>query len=240
MLAIPVVEIRSGRCVHTQSEATQRKVIMDNPFDVCAQLVEQGAVQIQIVDVDAVQNRQPEHLCLVSQLKKNFPQLSLQVSGGVTCSDDIQIWLDSGADWVTVGGRMLRQHEKLELILVEVGSRLIVGMDVRASLWQQGYCPVKDLEFHEWVSALEDECVAALMFTEIPEAGHVNGHSLMSAGKLASQINIPVIAHGGVLCRTDLERLTGSDYAQLHGVTLGKPMFDGAFSYTEAYSTLSH
>ncbi len=240
MLAIPVVEVKAGRCVHTHSEATRKKVIMDDPLEVFTQLMEQGASQIKLVDVDAIRNRQPEHLSLIGRIKKHCPSLKIQVSGGVSSTEDIQIWLDAGADWVTVGGRMMRQQEKLEMILVEFGSKLIVGLDVRESLWRNGYSPVVGMGFHEWVDALCDEDVAALMFTEIPEVGHVNGHSLLAASKLAASISLPVIAHGGVLSRNDLLNLSQSDYKSLHAVTLGKPIFDGVFSYNEAVSLLTH
>ncbi|WMS85932.1 HisA/HisF-related TIM barrel protein [Pleionea litopenaei] len=240
MLAIPVVDVRSGRCVHTHNEASRQKVIMDDPIEVFSVLVEQGAKQVQVVDVDAIRNRQPEHLSLVTRLKREFPQLALQISGGVSSSEDIQIWLDAGADWVTVGGRLLRQQDELELILVELGERIIVGMDVRAQLWQNGYCPAVGMSFSEWVEALKDEGVAALMFTEIPEQGHVNGHSLMAAGQLASSIDLPVIAHGGVHSRNDLLSLSGPSFKHLYGVTVGKPMFEGSFSFGEVVSALAH
>ncbi|NVJ50232.1 MAG: hypothetical protein HWE11_07595 [Gammaproteobacteria bacterium] len=240
MLAIPVVDIRSGRCVHTHNEASRQKVIMDDPTEVFSALVEQGATQVQVVDVDAIRNRQPEHLSLISRMKREFPQLKLQVSGGVGCSEDIQIWLDAGADWVTVGGRLLRQQDTLELILVELGEHIIVGMDVRAQLWRDGYCPAVNMSFDDWVTALSDEGVAALMFTEIPEQGHVNGHSLMAAGQLASSIELPVIAHGGIQSRLDLENLAGPAYQKLHGVTVGKPLFEGCFTFGEMVSVLTH
>ncbi len=240
MLAIPVLDIKSGRCVHTQSKASKQKLIMDDPADLCAELVEHGAKQIQLVDVDAIRNRQPEHLSLVTKLKQQFPDLIFQVSGGVCSSEDIQIWLDSGADLVTVGGRLLRQPEQLELILVEMGKNIVIGMDVRAQVWRNGYCPTPDLSFDDWIQALEDEEVSALMFTEIPEKGHVNGHSLMAAGELASKIKLPVIAHGGVLSRHDLLGLAGPGFKALHGVTVGKPMFEGQFSFHEAISALTH
>ncbi len=240
MLAIPVLDLKSGRCVHTQTKASKQKVRMDNPIELCAELVGHGAKQIQIVDVDAIRNRQPEHLSLMSKIKQQFPEVTFQVSGGVCSSEDIQIWLDSGADLVTVGGRLLRQQDELELILVEMGKHLVIGMDVRATIWQQGYCPSSELSFDEWVEALIDEDVAALMFTEIPDTGHVNGHSLMAANELASKINLPVIAHGGVHSRHDLLSLSNPNFGKLHGVTVGKPMFEGLFSYPEAVSMLTH
>ncbi|MEE4245317.1 MAG: HisA/HisF-related TIM barrel protein [Kangiellaceae bacterium] len=240
MLAIPVVEVRAGRCVHTHTEATKQSVVMDDPIERFTQLVEQGAEQIQIVDVDAIRNRQPEHLALVSQLKDRFPGVNLQVSAGVKHSDDIQIWLDAGADLVTIGGRLLRDYDNLELILVELGERLVVTLDVKAKLWQQDFTPIPNMNFAEWIAALQDEGVAALMFTEIPDNGHINGHSLLSAAELAKHIALPVIAHGGVWTRKDLLSLSSPGFDKLHGVTVGKPMFDGVFSYREAVSMLTH
>jgi phosphoribosylformimino-5-aminoimidazole carboxamide ribonucleotide (ProFAR) isomerase len=239
MLAIPVIEVQSGRCVHTRSESHRSTVVADEPEAVVRQLVEQGAQHIQLVDVDAIRNRQPEHLSLVSRLKREFPQLKLQLTAGVSHSSDILIWLDSGADWVTVGGRLLRQEERLELILVELGERVIIGLDVRQSLWRQGYSPSSSKSFEQWIDAVQEEGVAALMFTEIPEAGHVNGHNLLAAAELAERISLPVIAHGGIVTKPDLMNLLKPDMQKLHGVTLGKPLFEGEFSFEEAQSLLT-
>jgi phosphoribosylformimino-5-aminoimidazole carboxamide ribonucleotide (ProFAR) isomerase len=238
MLAIPVIEVQSGRCVHTQTESQRQTVINDDPVDVFIQLVEQGARHIQLVDVDAIRNRQPEHLSLVSQLKKQFPQVQLQLTAGVCHSEDIQIWLDSGADWVTVGGRLLRQEEQLELILVELGEHIIIGLDVRQALWRKGFSPSSHMSFEEWIEAVKDEGVAAIMFTEIPEAGHVNGHNLLAASELAAKTSLPVIAHGGIVSKTDLMNLLQPNFQQLHGVTLGKPLYEGEFTFQEAQNLL--
>ncbi|PWK52981.1 HisA/HisF-related TIM barrel protein [Pleionea mediterranea] len=240
MLAIPVIDVKSGRCVHTQGVGDKSKQVMEDPIALCGTFSDMGARQIQLVDMDAIRNRQPEHLSLVQQIKRQFPDMKLQVSGGVCSSEDIQIWLDAGADWVTLGGRLLRKQDEMELILVELGQNLIIGMDVRAQLWQQGYCPFMGMSFQDWAQALEDEGVAALMFTEVPEQGRVNGHSLTAASELAASINLPVIAHGGVQSVHDLKNLSQPGYHKLHGVTLGKPMFDGFFSYHDAISMLKH
>jgi len=238
MLAIPVVEVRAGRCVHTHLDASRKKTIVDDPYEIVALLADQGARQIQIVDVDAIRNRQPEHLSLLSHLKKRFEQIQFQITGGVTSSEDIQIWLDAGADWITVGGRLLRKEEELELILVENGKNIIIGLDVKASIWSKGYSPVQHMTFAEWAEALFEEDVAALMFTEIPETGHVNGHNLLSASELAEQIKIPVIAHGGICSMADLKNLLQPNYKKLYGVTVSKPIFSGDFEYGEAVAML--
>ena len=238
MLAIPVVEVKSGQCVHAHSTDTKSKVTKDNPIKVIGDLTEQGASVIQVVDIDAVSSRQPEHISLIEQIKTHFPSVKLQVTGGISCSEDILIWLDAGADWITLGGRVVRKLDLLEMILVEFGKHVIVGFDVRASLWSQGYCPVANMSLTEWLTLLEEEGVAALMFTEIPERGHVNGHNLNSARELASRVQLPIIAHGGVNSRDDLINLTSSEYKVLHGVTLSKPLYGGAFSYAEAASAL--
>ncbi len=234
MLAIPVIEVKAGRCVHTHLDKSKSKIIADDAFAWISKLVEQGAEQVKLVDVDAISNRQPEHLSLVSKIKKQFPDLKLQISGGVTCNDDIQIWLDAGADWVTIGGRLLRKYDDLELILVEMGKHLIVSLDVKESFWKNGYCPVPGMAFSEWIQALQEEGVNSLMFTLIPEQGHVSGANLLAAAELSHKISLPVIAHGGVLSRHDLLSLSAENFAKLRGVSIGKPLLEGVFTFSEA------
>nr|WP_256489696.1 HisA/HisF-related TIM barrel protein [Pleionea sp. CnH1-48] len=239
MLAIPVVEIKSGQCVHSMNHRSKSRGDHD-PMETFQRFYDDGARVIQIVDADALRNRQPEHLGLVEKAKKRFPDLKLQITGGVNTAEDILVWLDAGADWITVGGRLAKQLEHLEMILVEFQRKIVVALDVREHLWQQGYCPAREMTVQEWIQLLEEEDVVALMFTEIPETGRVNGHNLIAASELAAKVQLPVIAHGGVNDKQDLANLSQPLYQKLYGVTLGKPMYQGAFSYSEVNTALAH
>ncbi len=238
MLAIPVVELKNGYCVRVHSQNNQNKIIQDDPVQVFEALAEQGARTVHVVDTDAIRNGLPEHITIVEKIKKSFPDIELQVMGGVNTTDDVLIWLDAGAACVVVSGKVVRHMSRLEMFLMEFGREIIINFDVKASLWQQGYCPVNGMCLAEWTRLLEEEGIAALMFKQIPEKGQVNGHSLLAAGELASRINVPVIAHGGVNSRTDLANLSNPEFDNLYGVTLGKSLFDGKFSFSEVISML--
>ena len=80
----------------------------------------------------------------------------------------------------------------------------------------------------------DDQGVQGILLTEIPDSGHVNSCNISTSCELASQIDIPVIANGGIGCLGDLEELNKVHEHRLAGIVIGRPLHDQQLDFKKA------
>jgi len=233
MQLVPVLEIRHGKCVHTEPKnAFVDHVIKENVSETVAKWIDKGVSRIHIVDVDAIESGEPENVDLVASLKNTYPEIEIQVLGGVKCVESAYVWMDAGVDYLVLTGKAIRQRNLLDDICVEFPGKVMVELDCRQGQVAMGAGePTFSLE--SIAKQLEEDGVVGLVVTEIPENGHVNNQSLQKVAALAESLDLPVYANGGIEKMGDLKGILERQAKRLGGVLLGKPLYNG-FCLNEA------
>jgi len=80
----------------------------------------------------------------------------------------------------------------------------------------------------------EDAGVAALIVTDISRDGLKTGINVPMTGALADAVTMPVIASGGVKSVDDIVALKNRPGRAIHGVILGRALYDGDIIAAEA------
>jgi phosphoribosylformimino-5-aminoimidazole carboxamide ribotide isomerase len=232
MLLIPVMELKHGHSVHTHHAPEGNEVVTEDPMAVAERWVSAGAKRIHVVDVDGVQARQPVNSHIISAIKKRYPELEFQI-GGVSREDDILVWLDAGANYMVMNSRAILRTDFVAEMCVEYPNHIMAALDshngeVRFS--------GRDVSFDLVTIAkqLDNDGVSAIILTDIPDSGHVNCCNITASCNLASELEIPVIANGGISCLEDLEGLERADEHRLGGIIIGKPLHDQQLDFCEA------
>lgn len=233
MLLVPVLEVRHGKCVHTEAKNDfVEQVVKEDVCEVIQQWVDKGVERIHLVDVDAIESGEPENVDLVTQIKSTFPKLMIQVLGGIKCIESAYIWIDGGADFLVLNGKAMRQRNLLDDACMEFPGKILVELDCR-----QGYVGMGSGEptfkLISLAQQLEEDGVVGLVITEVPENGHVNNSGLLSINEITKKVKIPVFANGGIEKITDLKNLLDSQTKKLSGVLIGKAVHNG-FCLNEA------
>ena len=101
---------------------------------------------------------------------------------------------------------------------------------VAAEGWlEDSTVPVLDL-----ARRFEDCGVAALIFTDISRDGALTGVNAEASAALAEQLDIPVIASGGVASLADIEACAALAHKGLDGVITGRAIYDGRLDLAKA------
>jgi phosphoribosylformimino-5-aminoimidazole carboxamide ribotide isomerase len=114
-----------------------------------------------------------------------------------------------------------------------------VGIDAR-----QGFVAIEGWTKETRVTAVElakqfEDCgAAAINFTDIERDGMRSGPNIQETAKLASSINIPVVASGGVSSWTDIENLLPLEPLGVIGVITGRAIYDGSLDLRSAIARL--
>ena len=107
--------------------------------------------------------------------------------------------------------------------------RVAVALDARNDLLAiKGWVKQTKIKFIGFAKKLEDFGVSKIIYTDINRDGTKMGVNLKKLKKIISEINIPVIASGGVSSIEDIKKLY--NIGQLEGVIIGKAIYDKTIS----------
>jgi len=239
MQLVPVLEIRHARCVHTEHKNSfVDHVVSEDPIETVAAWVDKGIKRIHFVDVDAIETGEPCNVDLLTSIKHQYPDVVIQVIGGISCLDSAFIWIDAGADFLVLNGKAIRQKNLLLDICVEFPGKVLVEIGSRHGAVGMG-AGEPTFQIMSLAKQLEEEGVIGLLVTEMPFEGHVNSTHLLSVNQLSQGINLPIFANGGVERLEDLKLLLDNHAEKLTGVLLGKVVHQDTFCLYEAQQLLS-
>ncbi len=237
MQLVPVLEIRHGKCVHTEKKnAFVDHVVSSDPFETVNYWYSQGIRRIHFVDVDAIETREPCNVDLLEKIKRNHPDLCIQVIGGIVDVDSAFIWIDAGADFLVLTSKAIRRKDLLSDICVEFPDKVLVEIDSRQG--SPGDSEM-DTQLIQVAAQLEEEGVGGLVVTEVPQTGHVSADNLFSLSHLSQQVELPILANGGIEKLEDLELLIREHAGKLTGIIIGKIVYDKNFDLGCAQRMLS-
>lgn len=235
MLLIPAIDIREGRCVRlVQGEMGSATVYAEDPLTQANRWVDAGASRLHIVDLDGALEGAPVNAAKVGQIAKNHPEIEIQVGGGIRNVDTVQQYLDEGVDFVIVGTRAVHEPE----FVLEISSRfedtVIVGIDVRNNaVATDGWEKAQRTDVIALAQTLQANGAVSIIYTDIERDGMLSGVNVVATADLAKQVEIPVIAAGGVRDLKDIQRLLDCTDPAIFGAIAGKSLYEGTLDYAQ-------
>jgi phosphoribosylformimino-5-aminoimidazole carboxamide ribotide isomerase len=137
-------------------------------------------------------------------------------------------WLESGVTRVIIGTAAVLDPDFVREAARVYPGRIAVGIDARAGVVAiEGWAKTSDISASDLARRFQDAGVAAIIYTDIARDGGLAGLNIESTVALADQLEIPVIASGGLASIEDIRRLTEPDCARLAGAIVGRALYDG-------------
>ena len=240
MILIPAIDLKQGQCVRLrQGRMEDSTVFSDDPVAMAGKWVEQGARRLHLVDLDGAFEGEPVNADVVESICKAYPDLPLQIGGGIRSMDTVEAYLAAGVRYVIIGTQAVRQPEFVTDLCAEFPDRVIVGIDAKDGLVAvQGWAESSDTHAEELARRFEDEGVSAIVYTDISRDGMMQGVNVEATRALAEAISIPVIASGGVTDIGDIQRLQAVSDSGIEGVIIGRALYEGSIDLAEAQAWL--
>jgi len=237
MLLMPVMELKGGHSVHTVRTDDGKEIISEDPLATLAPWVEAGCKRIHIVDVDAVLSKQPVNTHVIRKIHDEYPNLEIQV-GGVSQEEDIMIWLDAGVRYLVLNSKAINRPHFVIDMCVEYAGSIMVALDSHAGEVRfKGHKSNHDLV--ELVKEFDDEGVQGIVLTDIPDQGHVGQDNINVCCGLAKQVEVPIIANGGIQKLSDLESLKRAHDCNLNGIIVGRPLYNHSLDFKKAHELIA-
>ncbi|MES2663237.1 MAG: 1-(5-phosphoribosyl)-5-[(5-phosphoribosylamino)methylideneamino]imidazole-4-carboxamide isomerase [Pseudomonadota bacterium] len=241
MIVIPAIDLKDGRCVRLrQGEFDQATVFSDDPLAMATHWVQQGAQRLHLVDLDGALSGEPKHLSIVRAIVQAFPEIPMQIGGGIRDLARIADYIDAGVRWVIIGTSAVTNPEFVESAAELFPNKIIVGIDAKKGfVATDGWSKVTDIRAIDLAQRFQHSGVSAIIYTDIARDGMMQGVNVEETSKLAQELAIPVIASGGVHALSDIQKLTDiSNQLQagpgIQGVIVGTALYEHSFTLPQA------
>jgi len=236
VLLIPAIDIKDGKCVRLrQGRMDDETVYGNSPLDVAARWVEEGAKRLHIVDLNGAVSGKPGNADIIHNIAETFPDIILQVGGGIRHEDTIQTYLDAGVNYVIIGTRAVTTPHFVSDVCLEFPGHVIVGLDARdGKLATEGWSKLSNHDVVDMARRFEDDGVVSIIFTDIGRDGMMSAVNIEATLNLCRQITIPVIASGGIGSMEDIKALCAIASEGIEGAITGRAIYEGALDFAEA------
>ena len=236
MLLIPAIDLKDGKCVRLkQGNMDDDTVYSDDPIAVAKRWVDAGARRLHIVDLDGATKGEPINQAVIHDISEAYPDLPIQVGGGIRDEDAIQAYLDAGVSYVILGTKAVTAPHFVSDVCIEFPGHIIVGLDVRdGKVAIEGWSKLSRHDAVDLAQHFEQDGVASIVFTDISRDGMMEGLNVDATVAFAQQLTIPVIASGGVTNLDDIKRLCEVQDEGVMGAITGRAIYEGTLDLGEA------
>ena len=236
MLLIPAIDLKDGKCVRLrQGRMDDVTIFSDDPVEVAQRWVDAGARRLHIVDLNGAFAGQPVNAEVIQRIASAFPELPIQVGGGIRDEDTVQAYLDLGVSYVIIGTKAVSAPHFINDLCMEFPGHIIVGLDAKdGKAAIDGWSKLSHHNVQELAQRFERDGVSAIVYTDIGRDGMMNGVNVESTLELARSVTIPIIASGGVSSMSDIEALCGVEDEGIMGAIIGRALYEGSLDLAKA------
>ncbi len=236
MLLIPAIDIKDGKCVRLrQGRMDDATVFADDPLDAATRWVEAGAKRLHIIDLDGASTGKPINRELVRRITATYPEIPVQIGGGIRDEDTVQAYLDLGVQYVILGTRAVNEPHFVSDLCAAFPGHIVVGLDAKdGKLMVDGWSKLAKHDLIDLARHFENDGVEAIIYTDISRDGMLTGVNIEATKLLAESIRIPVIAAGGITDLDDIRRLCEIADAGVFGAVTGRAIYEGTLDFAAA------
>ncbi|MDD5556730.1 MAG: 1-(5-phosphoribosyl)-5-[(5-phosphoribosylamino)methylideneamino]imidazole-4-carboxamide isomerase [bacterium] len=235
MIVIPAVDIREGRCVRLhQGRAERETVYGDDPAAAALRWQREGAARLHVVDLDGAFAGEPRNLDAVREILSRV-SVPVEFGGGVREIGVVRRLFKMGVDRIVLGTAAVRDGELLAAAAAEFGRQVFVGLDSREGrLAVDGWRRITAVGPAQLLDRIEESGAGGVICTDIARDGALSGPNTALLDEILAATALPVVASGGIRSADDVALLGALQGGRLHGVIIGKALYDGALTLREA------
>jgi phosphoribosylformimino-5-aminoimidazole carboxamide ribotide isomerase len=236
MLLIPAIDLKDGKCVRLrQGRMEDETIFADDPLDVATRWVEAGAKRLHLVDLNGAFAGKPVNADVIHRIAEAFPDVPIQVGGGIRDEDTVQLYLDAGVQYTIIGTKAVSAPHFINDLCLEFPGHIIVGLDAKdGKVAIDGWSKLSNHDVIDMAQHFERDGVEAIIYTDISRDGMMKGVNVDATVKLASEISIPVIASGGITSLDDIRALQAVSDEGITGAIIGRALYEGSIDLVEA------
>ena len=237
MLIIPAIDLKDGHCVRLKQGVMEDATIFsENPGEMAAHWLEQGARRLHLVDLNGAFAGKPKNEAAVKEIVNALDgQIPIQLGGGIRDLDTIERYLDDGITYIIIGTAAIKIPGFLHDACNAFPGQIMVGLDAKdGKVAVDGWSKITGHDVIDLAKKFESYGVEAVIYTDIGRDGMLSGINIEATVELARQLTIPVIASGGITNIQDVQKLCEIESEGIMGAITGRAIYEGSLNFKEA------
>ncbi|WP_096087019.1 1-(5-phosphoribosyl)-5-[(5-phosphoribosylamino)methylideneamino]imidazole-4-carboxamide isomerase [Agaribacterium haliotis] len=238
MLIIPAIDLKDGACVRLrQGLMEDSTVFSDDPVSMAAKWVDAGCRRLHLVDLNGAFDGKPVNGEIVTAISKAYPELPIQIGGGIRSAETIEAYLEAGVNYLIIGTKAVKEPEFVTEMCKRFPGHIIVGLDAKDGLVAtDGWAEVSSVKATELAKRFEQDGVNEIVYTDIARDGMMQGVNVEATLAMAEASSIPVIASGGITNMDDIKALSAVSARGISGAITGRAIYEGTLDVADAQS----
>lgn len=235
MLLIPAIDLKDGKCVRLrQGRMEDETIFSDDPVEVADRWVEAGARRLHLVDLNGAFEGKPVNHGVINAIAKKYPDLPIQIGGGIRDEETVQGYLEAGVQYVIIGTKAVSAPHFVNDLCLEFPGHVIVGLDAKdGKVAIDGWSKLSKHDVIDMAKHFEDDGVDSIIYTDIGRDGMMGGVNIEATVKLAQAVRIPIIASGGITNLDDIRGLCAVTDEGISGAITGRAIYEGSLDFAE-------
>jgi len=236
MLIIPAIDLKDGQCVRLrQGVMDDSTVFSDDPVAMAARWVQAGCRRLHLVDLNGAFAGEPVNGAVVTAITAAYPDLPIQIGGGIRNLDTIEHYIKAGVSFVIIGTKAVKEPEFVAEACAAFPGKVIVGLDAKDGLVAtDGWAEISEVRATDLARRFDSDGVAAIVYTDIARDGMMQGVNVEATVTMARASSIPVIASGGITNLEDIRKLLAVSDSGICGAITGRAIYEGTLDMAEA------
>ncbi len=232
MVIYPAIDIKQGKCVRlVQGRFDDVTVYSDSPVEMAQKWESLGATYIHLVDLDGALAGERINRTVIKEIAKTV-KVPVQLGGGIRTLDAITSLLDSGVTRVILGTSAVNNPTLVKEAVATYGEKIVIGIDAKdGKVAIEGWEKVSDFSAVSFAQQMQSLGVKTIIYTDIARDGMLKGPNVKAMQEMVENLDIDVIASGGVSAVEDLKALKNTG---VQGVIVGKALYTGNVDLKEA------
>ncbi len=236
MLIIPAIDLKDGQCVRLkQGRMDDTTIFSSDPVSVAKQWVDAGCQRLHLVDLNGAFAGEPVNGDVVRAIAAAYPNLPIQIGGGIRDLETIEHYIKAGVSYVIIGTKAVKEPAFVAEACRAFPGSVIVGLDAKDGLVAtDGWAEVSTLKAMDLAKQFEADGVSSIVYTDIARDGMMQGVNVEATLEMARASSIPVIASGGITNMEDIKALYAVSKQGIMGAITGRAIYEGTLDVAEA------
>jgi cyclase len=198
---IPCLDVSDGRVV--KGVNFEDLIDAGDPIEQAKFYFEEGADELCFLDINASHENRDTMYDMVQKVAE-VCFIPFTVGGGVKKIEDVRNLLLSGADKVTINSAAVKNPDLVKEASKKFGNQcIVVAIDAKKNgskyeIFINGGRVSTGIDALEWSKKMQDFGAGEILLTSMDRDGTKSGYDLELVNLISSNLNIPVIASGGV------------------------------------------
>ena len=203
-----------------------------NPLDAAKQFEDAELTRVHLVDLDGAKEGAVKNWKVLEQVAGKT-RLVVDFGGGIKTEEDVQIVLECGAAFATVGSIAVKDETAFTNWLEIFGAgKFILGADVKdEKIAIAGWLETTDIWIYDFIEKYVNKGIYQLFCTDVSKDGKLEGPSIDLYKNIVTKFpGLHFIASGGVSSVKDVAAL---QEIGCKGVIIGKAIYENRITLQE-------